>query len=317
MFSIFRSIQLAQTQAKFQSLGGLVGVNVHLHGAQVAGDAHAVADAVQAAAQGIDILLHDVREQVFNPELGAVDVLQLAGQAVLVLVAVAFHALGFIVAGQLLAPQHGGIAHVDVQEAPSAGVHHARLSQRGQHLLGLFQNDLAGGKDVGKQRIVVVGRALGLLDGFLGNDAGHGQDGALLGLHHGLIGGLRAAFQRGGKLCGSDALHSGQRPAEAAQKLGGDNAAVAPGALQRALRYSRGGLARVQVFLLVDLPGGGGHGQAHIGAGISVRHGENVQRVHRFPVFFQKRGARDHHIPQQHPVDRFGLDQGHFLPIRL
>ena len=33
--------QLAQTQAKFQSLGGLVGVNVHLHGAQVAGEAAA------------------------------------------------------------------------------------------------------------------------------------------------------------------------------------------------------------------------------------------------------------------------------------
>ena len=56
----------------------------------------------------------------------------------------------------------------------AAGVHHAGLRKRRQHLLGLLQNGLARGKDAGKQRVIILRGALGLLYGLLGNHARHG-----------------------------------------------------------------------------------------------------------------------------------------------
>ena len=119
------------------------------------------------------------------------------------------------------------------QEAPSAGVRpRPPAVSAWQHLLACaFRIDLAAGQDDGQQPVVVVGRALGLLDGILRNDARHGQDRALLGLHHGLVRRRpNAAFQCAAANCaGVMLLHARPgRPAEAAQQLGRDNASCCP-----------------------------------------------------------------------------------------
>ena len=290
---------------------------MHLDQAQIAHHQHAVANAVEAAAEGIDVLLQNIGIQILDQELRAIGKLDFADRVVVIFKG------GGPVSGQLqlfggyfLAPQAGGIAHVDEQKSAPAGIHHAGLGQRGQHLLRLFEDGVAGGQNVGKQRVVILRGTLGLLDRLLGDNARHGEDGAFLGLHDRLIGRFRAALERLGELHGRDPFDALQRARKAAVELRGDHAAVAARAAQRALGKRGGRLARAEVFLLIDLLGGGGHGQAHIGARITVRHGKNVQGIHRFTVLFQQGRAGHHHIAQQHAVNRLGLYQRFFLLTR-
>ena len=115
----------------------------------------------------------------------------------------------------------------------------------------------------------------------VGRIAQHGEDGSLDGLAHRLKGDFlgagesrveRFGVQRGGI---SIAL------AETAQDLRGDDARVATGAHERALRDGPADRGRTG-------PHGKLHnvfdhrldGKRHIGAGIAIRHGEHVQAVH-------------------------------------
>lgn len=132
--------QLAQTQAVFEGLARLVGMHMHLDQAQIAHHQHAVANAVEAAAEGINILLQNIGIQILDQELRAIGKLDFADRVVVIFKG------GVPVSGQLqlfggyfLAPQAGGIAHVDEQKSAPAGIHHAGLGQCGQHLLRLLR----------------------------------------------------------------------------------------------------------------------------------------------------------------------------------
>ena len=254
--------------------------------------------------------------EVLDGELRAVGELDFAQGVVVVLKAdgaVLLHGGGGV--GDFLAPHHGGIAGVDQQQAPSAGVHHAGLLEGGQHVGGALEDGLAAPQHNGHQRVVIVGILLHLLEGILGNHPGHGEDGALLGLHHGLVGLIRAGLEGVGELDGGDLLHAGKGLGKAAQQLGGNHAGIAPGALERALGQGVCRLVRAQIFPAAHLAGGALHGQGHVSAGIAVGHREHVQRVHRLAVLFKQGRAGNHHVAQQQAVNRLKLNQGSFPPF--
>ena len=63
------------------------------------------------------------------------------------------------------------------------------------------------------------------------------------------------------------------------RKRGQNDAGVAPGAPQQGGGVGGGGLAHGVGLLLAQLRRGGAEGQAHVGAGVPVGHGEDVQFV--------------------------------------
>ena len=61
--------QFAQLQAVLQGLAGIVGVHMYLDQRQIAHDQHAIADAIEMAAEGGDIAGLGIHAQMLNPEL--------------------------------------------------------------------------------------------------------------------------------------------------------------------------------------------------------------------------------------------------------
>src|SRR5699024_8172739 len=191
--------------------------------------------------------------------------------------------LGLVLGGlgggdDALAVEHLAHALEDDQDALAPGVHHAGLFQDGQQVGGVVQGALAGGQDQVPQ-LVHVGDAAG--PGLLRGDAGHRQDGALGGLHDGLIGGLDALFQGGDQVPGAGLFFAFQRFGKAAEQQAGDDARVAPRPPQHGGGGGLGGLAHGAVVGQgVQLGHRRADGHPHVGAGIAVRHGEHVQLVH-------------------------------------
>ena len=166
----------------------------------------------------------------------------------------------------------------DQHDALAAGVHDTGLFQYGQQVRGVVQRGLTG-----LQRGVPHGRniQLGALGGLLGSQTGDGQDRALGGLHDGLVGGLDALLQGGSQVSGGCLGLVLQRLGEAAEQKARDNAGVAAGAAQHGGGSGLAGLGHgAAVGHGLKLGAGGADGHAHVRAGITVRHGENVQLIH-------------------------------------
>ena len=66
--------QFAQLQAVLQGLAGIVGVHMYLDQRQIAHDQHAIADAIEMAAEGGDIAGLGIHAQMLNQELCAVGI---------------------------------------------------------------------------------------------------------------------------------------------------------------------------------------------------------------------------------------------------
>ncbi len=94
----------------------------------------------------------------------------------------------------------------DHQEALAPRVHHAGLFQHRVLVDGVGQGFLPlpnGGLQHGLRRVLLPGGGGG---GLSGSQAGHGEDGALGGLHHRLVGGGHAEVQGDGQIPTVDGL---------------------------------------------------------------------------------------------------------------
>ena len=147
-----------------------------------------------------------------------------------------------------------------------------------------------------------IGRALHARLGFLDRDGEHRVEGergvglrrdggglahdrqhrALDGLGHRVVGRLRGAAERGAELRGTERIDALEGVGDAAQHLREDDAAVAARAEQRRVGERLADRAR---------PAGLGQGRVrgaqreqHVGPGIAVRHGVDVDRVERLAV---------------------------------
>ena len=168
-----------------------------------------VANAAKLAAEGGDVRVLDDGLDLLYKKLGAIrkgDGLK----GIMVIHEYIFrHAVPAHIHHQLiqwLAVDDGAVASVNQHQAAPAGVHHARLGQGRKHLLGAFKDALPAGQHHVHQGREIVRRHGSLLDRVIGNDTGYCQDGALLGLHDGLIGGVRTGLKRSGKLHRGDLM---------------------------------------------------------------------------------------------------------------
>ena len=178
----------------------------------------------------------------------------------------------------LAAVEHLLHALKDQHNALTAGVHDTGLFQHGQQVGGIVQRSLTG-----LQGGVPHGGDLhaGAFGSLLGCQAGDGQNGALGGLHDGLVGGLDTLLQRGGKVGGGGLGLILQRFGEAAEQKACDNAGVAACAAQHGGGSGLAGFGHgTAVRHGLQLGAGCADGHAHVRAGITVRHGENIQLIH-------------------------------------
>ncbi len=182
---------------------------------------------------------------------------------------------------RLVAGHRVGERAEDGDQAPAAGVHHARLGEHVELVGGLQQRapgGLVGG--VGDRR-----EPAGHRGGLPGGGGRHREERPLDRLGDGLVGGFGGAQQGGAQLVGT-AARGGQGLGGAAQPLGQDDAGVAAGADQRAPGHRADGMAEVRAVAVLRfgeaaLDGGGGglDGQVEVGAGVAVRYGVDVECV--------------------------------------
>ena len=286
-----------------QRSAGVVGVDMNLDDFIVVHQHQAVAD----AAQELPELLRVVLVLPGDDELGAVgkgDVLGVeVGEVSLLLHFARGTALGCYHILALQGTHHGFQRQ---QPALAAGIHHAGLFQHRVLVDGVGQRHFGflDGSRLDKFDKVIL---LGSLGGLGGSQTGNGQDGALGGLHDGLVSCIHATLQGIGPQHAVADLVPLEGLGDAAHQQGQNHAGVAASAPQHGGgRNLRGGVQlRVLRFAQVGCGRVDGHGD--IGAGVSVGNRENVQFVQRLLVNFDGCSSADNHPAQLGTVN--GLPQ--------
>ena len=183
--------------------------------------------------------------------------------------------------------QHGLGRVEDHAEPAAAGVDHAGVAQHRQLLRGVRQGLAGGGRCLGEH---VAGPRPGLGGTRLGRlrrGSHHGEDGALDGRAHGGVRTVRRLAQSPRHDAGVALLgrRGGDGGGQGAEHLAEDHPAVAARPQQRAL--AEGGEPGEEITVvpvtfssgLAQRVAGGGHGEVHVGAGVAVGHGVDVERV--------------------------------------
>ena len=213
----------------------------------------------------------------------------------------------------ILAPE--GQQHGFQHEAPAlaAGVHHAGLFQHRVLVHGIGQSNFCRFQRLlldEFQVVVLVGGGQGLG----GGQPGHGQDGALSGLHHGLVGGVHAFLQSIGPQHAVTFAGALELLGNAPHQQGKNHAGVAPGAPQHGGGGSGSGLLQRGGLQLPQVGSGGVNGHRHIGTGISVRHREHIQLIELLFVDLNGCGSAQQHSAEIGSV--YGLPQW-FTPPKI
>ena len=281
--------QLAVFETGLQGVAGIFGVHMHLDDLFVVRHQHAVANGFQVEPQ-LHGLLGSVRVPA-DDELGAVGKVNLAVE----LSGGAFEELGGLLGPLLLreaglndnaAPEDAEHALQNQAEALSARIHHPGPLEHRQQLGSLLQ----GLRGPHAHRVPhphgLGGPVVQSVPALLGGHPGHGENGALGGPGYGLIGLLHAQVQSLEKGWSVRPLQVPQALGHAPEQQGEDDPGVAPGPPQ----HGGGGL-------FGHLSGGDGLGQGlqgvgrgpdghgHVGAGVAIRDGENIQVVNLLAVF--------------------------------
>ena len=173
---------------------------------------------------------------------------------------------------------------------------------------------LLGRLDGGTQNGLGIAGLFGGLNGSVTGNAGHRQDGALGGLHHGLIGSGSALFQalsQNGAVSGAGVLHA---LGNAAEQQRGDNTGVAAGTAEQSAGSDLQGAAQSGVFQLVQLLGSVVQGHGHIGAGVAIGHREDVEGVDFLNTVCNGSSCRQDHFFIGFAIDHF---RHYYLPPTL
>ena len=259
----------------------------------VVADHQAVADAVEIDPQGIEVHVRVLLADNVDRVIGEGDVLQRGA------LGKDRGRLGDLLDAHLirrredLALQGGKHGLEDHHVAHAARVHNAGLLEHGIKVDGVGQGLFPGG-DGGLQRVLQRGALLRGGAGGLGGQAGDGEDRALGGLHDGLVGGVHALLHSGGEGARVRLVQALELFGNAAKQQAQNHAGVAARRAQQGGGHavSRGGDGGK--LILPQLHGGLFHGQAHVGAGVAVRNGKNVQIIDGLDIGLQRGiGAQD------------------------
>ena len=208
-------------------------------------------------------------------------------------------------------PQESSIPWRITRKPLAAGVHHTGLLQDGVHLGGVLQGELPSAMAASSTASGSLGFG-GRVGGLGRRQAGDGEDGALGGLHHRLVGGGHAEVQGDGQIAAVDAVLVLDRLGKAAEEQGQNDAGLPRPAAGRRRWWRRPrprcGAASAQ------LRRGGAEGQAHVGAGVPVGHGEDVQFVDLLLLQIEGRPPRES-WPGQTTLRQCSLSYRLFLPF--
>ena len=273
-------LDLCQLQcAVFLRLGKGVAGNIRVHmdleGLVVLTDDQTVADGAEVGPQGLDGGVFPLAHDEYRVK-GKGDLFLAYGGEI----RLAFR-LGLVYFRNGLAPQ--GTQHTvqDHQIPLSPGVHNAGLLQNRIHFNGLIQC-LQTCADGLLQDIFHAVALLGSLCGPIGGQTGNRQHGALGGLHHGTVCGGHTLFHGGGQLHAVSFVHALEVLGNAPEQQGKDDTGISASTPQQSRSGDGGGVRHGDGLIFLQLRGGGLDGQAHVGAGVTVRHGEYIQIVDGF-----------------------------------
>ena len=165
-------------------------------------------------------------------------------------------------------------------KAKGAGVNHAVLLQNGQQV-GRAGDGLVGLDDDSVERILGRELLLFALVGLGRDIAQHREDRALDGLADGLESDLDGSAERIGNVGGRNGLVGRDKTlGHTAQDLRGDDAGVAAGAHQGAVRDGAGNGLHVGIGGKGrKLLGHRGERERHVGTGVAVGYGEDIELV--------------------------------------
>ena len=279
---------------------------VDLEGLVILADDETVADAAEILAQRVergDILaLADDKDRVE----GKGDVLRVKNAEISLFVRRARVLADNVVAAQAL--EH---AAQDQAEAHAARVDDAGLFEDGVLVDGIVERGVRGVQAV-LEHVFDLAVFLGEVARGVRRQAGDGQDGALGGLHDGLVGGLDARSQRGGKVAAVGLELALERLGKAAEQQGQDDARVASGPAQKRGSGHIGGLGKRHVLCAAQLGAGGVQRHAHVRAGVAVGDGEDVQLVDLLLIQVDLGSGGEHHPGKYRAVN--GFDHGGLPP---
>ena len=290
--------EMAVLNGLVQSLAGVVGMHMDLDDLVVVHQHQTVAQAVQEGPElfGVILILPA------NDELGAIG----KGDVLGIEVGEIGGFLDCAILSPILRDDHiltlQGQQHCFQCQSPAlaAGIHNSRLFQHGVLVHSIGQGDLRlfQGGHLDKLHIVLL---LGSGSGLGGSQPGDGEDGALGGLHNGLIGSVHALLQGLGPQNTIAAVMALQCPLQALEEQRQDHARVAPGAPQCG---GSGGLGHGVQLGAVHTPqivGCGVDSHGHIRAGVAIGHGENVQFIQILLVDLDRGGCAEDHSLQFSP----------------
>ena len=307
----FQLVKLAETDAVGQRRTGVGGVDVDAHRLTAADDDSGICDLVEAGAKLIDLEILPV-----DDELGAIsELVALMGVqefgvdgdgSGLGRVDYAAHA------AQAQVNRRSGLAQDMLQRAAdnchyaqAAGVDHAGLFEHGQ-LLGSegqgFDGALVGhlpqGDDVPFAGVVGNNRRVR-------RAPDHRQHRPFTGLADGVVGRVGGGAKGGHGVGGVDFHGAGYAVGKTAQQLRQDDAAVAAGSPEGAGGDGFGHFAgRSGVGVLVHLLDAGAQREQHVGAGVAVGDGEDVEGVGGVPVQFHVGNRAEHGLAQIGTLER-------------
>ena len=278
---------------------GNVGMDMNLKAFVVLTDDQTVANAVQIGPQRLQRLLtHGFADDEHSVK-GEGDLVLQGGKIRL------FLDLGLLAyLGDGFTPQAAQHAAQNDKVTLAAGIYHAGLFQHGIHLHRFGQRDFTGANGLFQHEFHTVILLRGL-NGPLGRQTGNGQHRTLGGFHHRAVSRGDAFLHGGGQ---RRAVRFGQ-PLEgfghAAEEKRQDHAGVAPGAAQQTACRDLGGIVDGFGVGLFQFGAGGLDGQTHVGAGVTVRHRENVQVVDGLLLSGNAGRAEQHHILECGTVNFF------------
>ena len=297
-------LERAVGQRLGQHLAGHVRVHVHLDDLVVVDHDDTVAEILQERAQELRALAVLARDD----KLRAVAERDLAGVEL-----GEVRALFRCLRGSRSGGGHGGggaalqIAEHgvhDEHEALAAGIDHACAAQHGVDVLRVGQR-LARGGEQRIEHALKVRAVLGEGHGGLRAQTADGEDCALGRLHDGLVGGVHAGGDGGGKFRRARSLAALEGLGDPAEQQRQNDAGVAARTAQQRARGAVGHGADGVGLLAAELDGGRVHRQAHVRAGIAVRNREDVELVDLLFVFFQCRVCAQEHFPKRCGINDF------------
>ena len=219
------------------------------------------------------------------------------------------HALGN---HHILTPQGRKHAFQCNDPALATGIHNAGLLQHGVLVGGVGQGNL-GLLNGSYQNILKVAVFLSSLLCLGSSQAGHSQNGALSGLHDGLIGSVHTLLQSSSQQDTITDLHTLQLLADALKQQGQDNAGIATSATQSGRSGSLSGLLQGGIFQLPQVIGCGVDGHGHIGASIAIGNGEHIQLIQSLLVDLNAGGRTDDQAAKVGSVDSLS----HFFYLQI